>query len=104
MTAPATPSPMTPVNPPLLQVENLERKFPITRGLFRTPTDFVHAVDGVSFDIALGESLGLVGESGCGKTTTGRMLVKLMEATGGRILLADKGSRRSTSPTSSGRT
>ncbi|HEX2403637.1 MAG TPA: oligopeptide/dipeptide ABC transporter ATP-binding protein [Acidimicrobiia bacterium] len=89
MTAPATPSPVTPVNPPLLQVENLERRFPISRGLFRSPTDFVHAVDGVSFDIALGESLGLVGESGCGKTTTGRMLVKLMEATGGRILLAD---------------
>ena len=89
MTAPATPSPMIPVNAPLLQVENLERKFPITRGLFRTPTDFVHTVDGVSFNIDFGESLGLVGESGCGKTTTGRMLVKLMEATGGRILLAE---------------
>lgn len=71
---------------PLLEIRDLEMRFPISRGLFRTPTDFVHAVDGISFDIAPGESLGLVGESGCGKSTTGRMLVKLLEPTGGSIM------------------
>src|SRR5688572_15842478 len=74
---------------PLLEVKDLQQKFPISRGLFRAPTDFVHAVDGISFEIAPGESLGLVGESGCGKTTTGRMLVKLVEPTGGSIMLRD---------------
>jgi peptide/nickel transport system ATP-binding protein len=64
-------------------------KFPVSRGLFRAPTEFVHAVDGISFDIAPGESLGLVGESGCGKSTTGRMLVKLLEPTGGSVLFTD---------------
>jgi peptide/nickel transport system ATP-binding protein len=63
--------------------------FPISRGLFRAPTDFVHAVDGVNFEVAPGESLGLVGESGCGKSTTGRMLVKLMEPTNGSIVFRD---------------
>jgi peptide/nickel transport system ATP-binding protein len=74
---------------PLLEIEGLEMRFPISRGLFRAPTDFVHAVDGISFEIAQGESLGLVGESGCGKSTTGRMLVKLMEPTGGSIFFRD---------------
>jgi peptide/nickel transport system ATP-binding protein len=75
---------------PLLDIRDLEMKFPISRGLFRAPTDFVHAVDGISFQIAPGESLGLVGESGCGKSTTGRMLVKLMEPTGGSIMFRDR--------------
>jgi oligopeptide/dipeptide ABC transporter ATP-binding protein len=75
--------------PPLLEITDLEMRFPISRGLFRTPTDFVHAVDGISFQIAPGESLGLVGESGCGKSTTGRMLVKLNEPTGGSIWFRD---------------
>jgi oligopeptide/dipeptide ABC transporter ATP-binding protein len=74
---------------PLLEIRDLEMKFPISRGMFRAPTDFVHAVDGISFDIAPGESLGLVGESGCGKSTTGRLLVKLMEPTGGSINFRD---------------
>ena len=75
---------------PLLDIRDLEMKFPISRGLFRAPRDFVHAVDGISFQIAPGESLGLVGESGCGKSTTGRMLVKLMEPTGGSIMFHDR--------------
>jgi len=74
---------------PLLEITDLEMKFPISRGLFRSPIDFVHAVDGISFEIAPGESLGLVGESGCGKSTTGRMLVKLIEPTGGSIIFRD---------------
>ena len=74
---------------PLLEIRDLEMKFPVSRGLFRAPTEFVHAVDGISFEIAPGESLGLVGESGCGKSTTGRMLVKLMEPTGGSMVFTD---------------
>lgn len=74
---------------PLIKVQGLEKRFPITKSLFRAATEFVHAVDGVDFQIMPGESLGLVGESGCGKSTTGRMLVKLEEATGGNILLSD---------------
>jgi len=74
---------------PLVEVRDLEMRFPISRGMFRTATEFVHAVDGISFEIARGESLGLVGESGCGKTTTGRILVKLQEPTGGNIMFRD---------------
>jgi peptide/nickel transport system ATP-binding protein len=76
---------------PLIKVEQLSKRFPVGRSTFRAPNDFVHAVDGIDFEIAPGESLGLVGESGCGKTTTGRMLVKLMEATDGRILMQENG-------------
>jgi oligopeptide/dipeptide ABC transporter ATP-binding protein len=72
---------------PLVQVEGLQKHFPLDRGIFRKATRHVHAVDDVSFSIAKGESLGLVGESGCGKTTTGRLLTRLADATEGRVLL-----------------
>ena len=84
MTAPAPVQTM-----PLVEVTGLEKLFPISRGMFRTPNEFVHAVDGIDFVIAPGESLGLVGESGCGKSTTGRMLVKLLDATDGHIQFND---------------
>ena len=71
---------------PLVKVENLRKWFPVSKGLFRRARDFIHAVDGVSFEIMRGYSLGLVGESGCGKTTTGKLLVRLLDPTDGRIL------------------
>lgn len=70
---------------PLVAVDDLVKLFPIAGNLFRKPSGFVHAVDGVSFRIGRGESLGLVGESGCGKTTVGKLLVKLVEPTSGSI-------------------
>jgi oligopeptide/dipeptide ABC transporter ATP-binding protein len=69
----------------LLQVRDLEKHFPITKGLLKRKVGAVQAVDGVSFDVRKGETLGLVGESGCGKTTTGRLLTRLLEPTGGTI-------------------
>ena len=70
---------------PLLQVKNLVKKFPIAGGLLRRTVDHVHAIDNVSFDIQPGETLGLVGESGCGKSTTGRCILRLIQPTSGEI-------------------
>ena len=73
-------------NPPLLQVRGLKKYFPVTEGIMRQKiTANVKAVDGVSFDIMPGETLGLVGESGCGKTTTGRCILMLEQLTEGQI-------------------
>jgi oligopeptide transport system ATP-binding protein len=69
----------------LLRVENLKKHFPIRRGLLQRQVGAVKAVDGVSFEVRRGETVGLVGESGCGKTTTGRVIVQLYPATAGHV-------------------
>ncbi len=74
-----------PVGEPLLRVKGLTKHFPIRRGLLQRQVGAVQAVDGVTFDVAKGQTLSLVGESGCGKTTTGRMITRLIEPTGGTI-------------------
>ncbi len=70
---------------PLLEVENLEVHFPVRKGVLARTVDHVRAVDGVSFRIYPGQTLGLVGESGCGKTTTGRAILRLVEPTAGGV-------------------
>ncbi len=70
----------------LLRVENLEVHFPIRTGLFNKQNSVVKAVDGISFEVRRGETLGLVGESGCGKTTAGRAILRLIEPTGGNVM------------------
>jgi oligopeptide transport system ATP-binding protein len=71
----------------LLHVEGLKIHFPIRRGVFQRQVGEIKAVDGISFDVLRGETLGLVGESGCGKSTTGRAILQLYKPTAGRILL-----------------
>ncbi|MBI3994667.1 MAG: dipeptide ABC transporter ATP-binding protein [Nitrospirae bacterium] len=74
----------------LLSVKNLKKYFPVGDGLFGRKNLRVHAVDGVSFDLKKGEILGLVGESGCGKSTTGRLILRLLEPTSGEIRFMDE--------------
>jgi oligopeptide transport system ATP-binding protein len=70
----------------LLEVRDLKKHFPITGGFLGKTVARVHAVDGISFDLKRGETLGLVGESGCGKSTTGRVILRLIEPTAGRVV------------------
>src|SRR5579862_5550375 len=97
MTAPRVPSPESrapipdprpPIPDPLVHVHNLTRHFPRKSTMFGRARSAVRAVDGISFDIAPGETLGLVGESGCGKTTAGRAILRLVEPTSGGVRFA----------------
>ncbi len=76
---------MTATSEVLLHVQDLKMHFPIYRGLFKRQVGAVHAVDGISFDVHRGETLGLVGESGCGKSTTGRAILQLYTPTSGDV-------------------
>jgi len=84
-TAPVV-SPFTNATQPIVEVRNLRTHFPIKKGLLSRTVGYVKAVDGVSFAVEPGKSLGLVGESGCGKTTVGRTLLRLIPATSGEVL------------------
>ncbi|MGQ9554607.1 MAG: ABC transporter ATP-binding protein [Anaerolineae bacterium] len=75
---------------PILEVRNLKKHFPIVRGFMRRVVGYVKAVDGVTFSVPEGKTLGLVGESGCGKTTTGRCILRAVQPTSGEIIFYDK--------------
>jgi len=73
----------------LVKVDNLKKYFPVYKGLLSKVSNWVKAVDGVSFSLRKGETLGLVGESGCGKTTVGRSILRLIEPSGGEVVFAE---------------
>ena len=72
---------------PLLEVENMKKYFPVRAGVFKRVVNQVQAVDDISFKVNYGETLGLVGESGCGKSTTGLSILRLINPTAGRIMI-----------------
>ena len=74
---------------PLLRMEQLRKHYPVHASWYRRSKSLVHAVDGISFDVGPGESFGLAGESGCGKTTAGKLIVRLTDATAGHIIFDD---------------
>lgn len=80
--------------PALLEIRGLKKHFPVRRGFFRRTTGQIRAVDDVSLTIYEGEALGLVGESGCGKTTLGRCVLRVIDATGGEVLFRTGGDQR----------
>src|SRR5205085_6664537 len=79
---------------PLVQVSDLVKYYPIRKGFLRKEVGWVRAVDGVNFHINQGETLGLVGESGCGKTTTGRVLLRALDPTSGSVLYRTAGGQQ----------
>ncbi len=87
ITAPPAPAALPGHSQPVLQVRNLVARFPVRSGLFNRQTGAVHAVENISFDLRQGETLALVGESGCGKSTTGRSVMRLIEPSSGDIQL-----------------
>lgn len=80
----------------LLEVNDLKVHFPITKGILSRTAGYVYAVDGVSFKLAQGETLGIVGESGCGKTTTGLAILRLIDPTDGQVIFQGKDIARNT--------
>jgi len=83
-------SSMAEINKALIEVKELKKYFPIRGGIFSRPIGYLKAVDGVSFTIRKGETFGVVGESGCGKTTLGRALLRLIEPNGGDVIFNDQ--------------
>src|SRR5436853_7322697 len=82
--------PAVSTTPPLLSVRGLVKHFPVKKGILQQTVGQVHAVDDISFDIAEGETLGLVGESGCGKSTAGKAILKLIDPTAGELRIRGK--------------
>lgn len=82
-----TAQPPQPAASPLLEVKDLRKHYPITKGVFKRTAGYVYAVDGISLTIQHGETLGLVGESGCGKSTAGKCITQLISSTSGEVML-----------------